>query len=319
MLGDLTYNVAVVDDDADLYEDYIEIIENLLKDQGYILGERKRYEELNSLKEASFSKIDLFLVDLKFGAEDKGQEFVKQIRENELTDILFYSSDGEQIRKYREESNFQNIYYAIRDENSQQVEYAIERLIFKMIKRANSPLSTRGIVLGCVAELDNLIKEKVDLLLGRMTENELSKAITECWRIYYNSYKSSIKKKKDFFGVDFCGKFMVWNEAKKEVSDIDISGMIRNLAVTDSSKNLHVLRKMYEITNGKDVICDWLQQAEDLLKYRNILAHVEQKLVEGVYCFESPGNGEILRLTENMCIEMRKSIIQICGAINAMI
>ena len=36
----------------------------------------------------------------------------------------------------------------------------IKHLLEKMIKRSNTPLASRGLVLGCVAELDNIVKEK---------------------------------------------------------------------------------------------------------------------------------------------------------------
>lgn len=34
MLRDLTYKVIVIDDDPDLYEDYVEIIEEILSEKG---------------------------------------------------------------------------------------------------------------------------------------------------------------------------------------------------------------------------------------------------------------------------------------------
>lgn len=48
MLRDLTYKVIVIDDDPDLYEDYIEEIQEILKEQGYLL-KHDRYEELDEL------------------------------------------------------------------------------------------------------------------------------------------------------------------------------------------------------------------------------------------------------------------------------
>ena len=57
MLRDLTYKVIVIDDDPDLYEDYIEEIEAILKEQGYLL-EHDRYEEIDELEEKT--GIDFF-------------------------------------------------------------------------------------------------------------------------------------------------------------------------------------------------------------------------------------------------------------------
>ena len=79
MLKDLTYRVVVIDDEVDLYDDYIEYIENYLSAEGYRL-EKQRFEELEELDSESLDNVDLFLVDLKFGKEDKGPEFIKKIR-----------------------------------------------------------------------------------------------------------------------------------------------------------------------------------------------------------------------------------------------
>ena len=78
-----------------------------------------------------------------------------------MTDILFYSSDSKSIQKYRSSGEYQGVYFAIRDENKDEITPSINRLIEKLIKRSNTPAATRGIVLGCVAELDNIIKQKI--------------------------------------------------------------------------------------------------------------------------------------------------------------
>ena len=48
MLKDLTYRVIVIDDEIDLYDDYIEYIEGYLTSEGYCL-EKQRLEELEEL------------------------------------------------------------------------------------------------------------------------------------------------------------------------------------------------------------------------------------------------------------------------------
>ena len=126
MLRDLTYKVIVIDDDADLYDDYIEEIEELLKNQGYLL-EHDRYEELEELDENSLEDVDLFLVDLKFGSEDKGPEFISKIRENYYTDILFYSSDSKSILTSRAKGEFEGVFFAVRDENKNEIRERIKQ------------------------------------------------------------------------------------------------------------------------------------------------------------------------------------------------
>lgn len=88
MLKDLTYRVIVIDDEVDLYDDYIEYIERYLTSEGYCL-EKQRLEELEELDSEPLDNVDLFLVDLKFGKEDKGPEFIKKFVKNTLQIFFF--------------------------------------------------------------------------------------------------------------------------------------------------------------------------------------------------------------------------------------
>lgn len=310
MLRDLTYKVIVIDDEQDLYEDYVDKITEILDEQGYLL-EHARYEELEELEENSIEDVDLFLVDLKFGSEDKGPEFIAKIRENYFTDILFYSSDSKAIQNSRASGNFQGVFFAIRDENKDEITFMIQQLIDKMIKRSNTPLASRGLVLGCVAELDNIIKEKIISLLMRIKPEQAEGLINDCIRLYYESYKGTSGKIKSFFGVDFHKGMSEWQEIKGSYSKYEISDLIQNVDITDSNKNFRVLLKAYEKVNGKDDTYNAIKDFSEMLSDRNIFAHVrEEKNSAGEYQFKKLKKDEYLVLSEEKCIELRTSIIR---------
>lgn len=67
-----------------------------------------------------------------------------------------------------------------------------------MIKRSNTPLASRGLVLGCVAELDNIVKDKIHTLLMKIGSEQADKLMNDCTKLYYNSYSSNSDKIKDF-------------------------------------------------------------------------------------------------------------------------
>lgn len=253
MLKDLTYKVVVIDDEEDLYEDYVEFIEEKLKNEGYILN-HERYEELSDLDDNPLNDVDLFLVDLKFGKEDKGPEFIKKIRENHLTDILFYSSDSKAIQTNRTSGEYQGVFFAIRDENKKEILDLITQLIQKMIKRSNTPLSSRGIVLGCVAELDNIIKSKIASILLKIDPNQRKKLMDECIKIYYESYKGYSKKINEFLGCDFHEGIRKWADVKESYCEYDLIELVKNAKITDSCKNFNLLLKTYKTLNGTDKI-----------------------------------------------------------------
>lgn len=310
MLRDLTYKVIVIDDDPDLYEDYIEDIEEILKEQGYLL-EHDRYEELDELEENSLEDVDLFLVDLKFGNEDKGPQFISKIRENYFTDILFYSSDSKAIIASRSKGEFEGVFFAIRDENKNEIRERIKQLIDKMIKRSNTPLASRGLVLGCIAELDNIVKDKIHSLFMKIDPVQAEKLVNDCTKLYYNSYSSNLDKIKEFFGTDFHKGKLQWCEVKENYKKYDVSELVENVAITDSNKNFRVLLKIYEILKGKDDTYNSIKNFIELLSERNIFAHVrEEKNSNGQYQFKKLNNNEYLILSDEKCIELRTSIIK---------
>lgn len=309
MLKDLTYRVIVIDDEVDLYDDYIEYIERYLTSEGYCL-EKQRLEELEELDSEPLDNVDLFLVDLKFGKEDKGPEFIKKIREKYLTDILFYSSDSAAIQANRESGKYEGVYFAIRDENKDTILSTIHALLDKMIKRSNTPLSTRGIVLGCVAELDNIIKQKIKLMLSLLSDEQRDKLMDECVKIYLDSYKGQSAKIRDFFGCDFHKGIAQWTNVKDAYSCKDINELVNNVFVTDSNKNFRVFLKTYKKWRGEDEFYHSIIDFLKLLSDRNVFAHVQEEInADGLYQFKCLTGDNYLVLSAEKCRDLRKAII----------
>ena len=247
----------------------------------------------------------------KFGSENKGPEFISKIRENYFTDILFYSSDSKAIIASRSKGEFEGVFFAIRDENKNEIKERIEQLIDKMIKRSNTPLASRGLVLGCIAELDNIVKDKIHTLLAQISPEQTEKLRNDCTRLYYDSYGGNSDKIKEFFGTYFHQGKLQWCAVKENYLKYDISNLVENVAITDSNKNFRVLLKTYETLNGKDDTYNIIKNFIELLSDRNIFAHVrEEKNDTGQYQFKKINNNEYLVLSDEKCIELRNSIIK---------
>lgn len=318
MLGDLTYKVVVIDDDADLYEDYVEKIEELLNEQGYLLT-HERYEEIQELEYNSLDDVDLFLVDLKFGSDDKGPEFISKIRENYFTDILFYSSASKEIQEYRSKGEFEGVFFAVRDENKKEIYLRIGQLIDKMIKRSNTPIASRGIVLGCVAELDNIIKDKTKQLLEDINEEQMVALRDKCTKMYHESYNGNSDKIMNFFGTEFHQGKLQWNQVKENQNSYNICELIDNIYITDSNKNCRVFLKVYETLNQKNETYNEIKGFLELLNIRNVFAHVkEERQEDGIYKFEFVNSDKCLRLTNQQCNDLRKSIIKYYKSLETM-
>ncbi len=313
MLQDLTYRMVVFDDSRDFYEDYVEIAEEILHKNGYLL-EHKRFEELEELDSNSFDDVDLFLVDLNFGPsdeDDKGPEFIAKIREKYVTDILFYSSYQDRIRKCRKEGGYEGVFFAHREENKKEIKRKIEELIMEMIKRSNTPLASRGLVLGCVAELDGVIKQKIRLLFDKIPPDQVKGIMDDCTRSYHKSFKGRSNDIEKFFGIEFHKGNLKWNEVKNNYKEYDISELLNNTSITDTNKSFHILLKVYEKVMGKDETYKVISKFDNLLDDRNTLAHVKgERNEKGVYQFKKKKKDAYLTLSDRKCKELRKSIIK---------
>ena len=188
----LAYNVAIIDDQKGFYDDYKVIIEEHLSKQGFIAKVDYINSDLDFAK-YEISKPDLYMVDLKFGHIDQGQEFIKKIRKDYYTDILFYSSDHEAIQKYRQSAEMQGIYFAEKDEQTGEVDNLLKGLLDKMVLKSNSPRSTRGIVMECVSELDESVRNKIILLVKKIPDGNkqiIEKEILKLFNLLLSALQS---------------------------------------------------------------------------------------------------------------------------------
>lgn len=312
----LIYNVVIIDDKKLFYSEYKDIIDEHLGEQGF----EATVDYISS--EADFNKYpldkpDLFLVDLKFGQVDKGQNFINLIRNSFLTDILFYSSDHEAIQGYRQDVKMQGIFFAERDDQNDEVEPLLLKLLDKMIIKANSPRSTRGIVMECVAELDDLIKKKIILLNTKVAKEDLTIIHHKIIKVIKDSADGRNRKINSYFGVNLMGDKIEFSSIEGFLKELLVEDLIENINITDSNKNLKCLLVLYHKIYGKNELYFKLADYEKLLDKRNILAHVSQEIHESGYIFKSRmAGGKDYILDEPESITIRKEIVNLYKLVN---
>lgn len=312
----LRYSVAIIDDKKLLYQNYKGVIDEFLSDNGFD-AEVEHIPSEQDFDDYPLDKPNLFLVDLKFGQVDKGQIFIEKIRSNYLTDVLFYSSDHDAIDKYRSEIGSQGIFFAERDEQNDEVEPLLEKMLSKMIARSNAPRATRGLVMECVAELDDKVKEKIILLLDKLPQSNREEYYKEVIRIIKCSSDGRLNKLHQFFDAPFAEKKQ--NILSSGISlDFSVPDLIENIRITDSSKNLKFLLSLYNLHYGKDELYEQIKKYEQLLQKRNILAHVSQTKEGDTYIFKSRDSGSSdYVLTEEECLSLRKTILELSDLLNS--
>ncbi|MBR6658155.1 MAG: hypothetical protein IKL18_08315 [Oscillospiraceae bacterium] len=311
----LKYSVVVIDDKKLLFEDYKRTINDFLSRNGFF-AEVEHIPSEKAFYEYPLGKADLFLVDLKFGQDDKGQTFIEAIRDDNLTDVLFYSSDHEAIEKYRVDLGSQGIFFAERDEQNDEVEPLLNKMLAKMITKSNAPRATRGLVMECVAELDDKIKEKILLLIEKLPKEKHDSCYKKILKIIKCSLNGRINKLHDFFNVDFAKKLE--STVIDGINlDFSLNDLIENIQITDSDKNLRYLLTIYEDIYGKNELYHKIESYSTLLKKRNILAHVSQIKAQEGYIFKSRNTGmEDYILTDEESLSLRQNILSLEKILN---
>ncbi len=310
----LKYNIAILDDQKEFFYEYKDMIDSYLQNQGFI-AEIDYIPSESEFNHYDVNKPDLFMIDLKFGNEDKGQKFIEKIRNRFFTDILFYSSDHEAIESYRKNADMQGIFFAEKDEQNDEVEVLLFRLLDKMLLKANAPRSMRGIVMECVAELDDMIKQKITMLESKITKSEQKEKIRKkILKHYKDSNDGHNKKLFDFFATSFVGDKIAVEEIYDKAGQFYISDLIDNIHITDSQKNLQCLLIFYKELYGKNELYNQVKKYEELLSKRNILAHVTQEKRDDGYAFKHhTDTSEYYELTLEEALSLRKIIVEVEG------
>ncbi|MDE6965573.1 MAG: hypothetical protein K2O94_01195 [Clostridiales bacterium] len=307
----MKYNIAILDDQKEFFEEYKDTIDTHLKEHGFIAVIDYIQSE-SEFDQYDLDKPDLFMIDLKFGIEDKGQKFIEKIRDNYFTDILFYSSDHEAIESYRKNAEMQGIFFAEKDEQNDEVEILLIRLLDKMLLKANAPRSMRGIVMECVAELDDIIKQKISALESKIPVSQKENVRKKILKHYKDSNDGRNKKLFDFFATPFVGDKVDAEEIYKNAKSFSVTDLIDNIQVTDSQKNLQCLLILYKELYRKDELYSQIKKYEELLSKRNILAHVTQEKRENGYAFKHHTDiSEYYELTLEEALSLRKIIIKL--------
>lgn len=307
----LKYNIAILDDQKEFFDEYKDMIDEHLQKQGF-LAVIDYIQSESEFNQYDLDKPDLFMIDLKFGSEDKGQKFIEKIRDNYFTDILFYSSDHEAIESYRKNAEMQGIFFAEKDEQNDEVEILLIRLLDKMLLKANAPRSMRGIVMECVAELDDIIKQKISALESKIPVSQKENVRKKILKHYKDSNDGRNKKLFDFFATPFVGDKVDAEEIYKNAKSFSVTDLIDNIQVTDSQKNLQCLLILYKELYRKDELYSQIKKYEELLSKRNILAHVTQEKRENGYAFKHHTDiSEYYELTLEEALSLRKIIIKL--------
>jgi len=271
-----------------------------------------------NLDDFQMKDYDLLIVDYELereyvDGEEKpsyGYEIIKTIRSGDFfNDVLFYSSHGFQtISDVMKNEGLQGVFIADRD-NDEFMNYA-KALVDKAVRRVENLVNIRGIVMEVTSDFDNMIRETISALWGHLGNNE-DKVSKKIVKEILNENKSKAQKLLDKYpNIDSKNidnllaerDFTAFHQAK-------LLGWCINANDDLKEKSMEIFSKYVELKNKKKIPFFDLYK-NDVIDYRNALAHVKNVPDATGDFYIGEIRGEKIIFNEELCNNLRRTLIQ---------
>ncbi|MCK5040146.1 MAG: response regulator [Candidatus Aenigmarchaeota archaeon] len=277
----LKYRILWVEDDTDWVESEIEFIESYLKKYGFIL----EYKNPEKYEKYDFSKFDIIVVDYELADEEQGQDVIEKIRKQELyTEILFYSQYGEgKLRKIiAKKERIDGVYCASKDNYIEK----LKRLIYTTIRKTQDLNNLRGLVMAETSELDEMIREILNLLAekGKVKQQK----IIERKQKLIKRYKENDEDLKKYSLPDEFQRLL-------KSRHFDASFLLRTLLI-------------FATCDKNSLTRDEIELYQNIQQERNNLAHNPEDSSTSTLMRIKKSDGTIIPYDEPEFIKIRKDI-----------
>ena len=268
---------------------------------------------------------DLMIIDYELEKADDGNvtsvihgsDIISEIRQGKfVNDILFYSSHGyDIISKVMRDSNLQGVFIA--DRNNDEFVEMVQRLIDKSIRRVENIINIRGIVMDATSEFDNKIRDLISIMWNNLGDKEekissdIKKKILldnkKTAEKLYDKYQTIVQENIDDllqerdFNAYKQARLLSWCIDANERIKIHLHKILQN-NIDDYAEG-HTFFERYK---------------EDVIDYRNALAHVKNAPIHNGKCYIGRINEEEIIFDSNLCKRIRKTIIQYNNALDEM-
>jgi len=281
----LQYKILWFDDSEELFDSLdLDYLKQKIHAWGFVPDICLVNSPEEFLQKSPFDDFDLLVIDYNLEGYGHGEDFIAQVREQEvLTEIIFYSSGAtSELWNAVHKKQLEGIYVA----NKQTILERILKVGQQALRKVLDLENMRGIVMAEVGDLDLQLS------------NILSVAITGI----------DESKQKDIFNRFYAASTKHHDTHRVSLDKFNESPTIESLlSLCDSDKrwqNYGRLRKHHELLKNK-VLGDYV---EDILRPRNFLAHgVPVRGDDGSFTFSYQGKSYLFN--DFVSTQLRHKII----------
>lgn len=268
---DMTYKILWIDDAEDYVDStkelVVQAIQNCFMDadiESYSDYDEFKSEKLENFDATSFDFYDLILMDFALSGTT-GDAVIRELRSKEIyTDIVFYSSDKENMESSLKNSDQLNGVFLADRANLLEI---IGRVVQKNLKREYRISNIRGLIMDSTSEFDYICQSTTIALFEKLS-SEQQDVIVRKAKEYVESAAS--KSGQNFEGLN------------KKVGKSFIKNAIQSVEYVMDNKDRYALMGLIVkfFDDGPIAQEDFSQKySDELIKPRNKLAHA--KLVYG--------------------------------------
>lgn len=267
----MTYKILWIDDAEDYVDStkelVVQAIQNRFMDadiESYSDYDEFKSEKLENFDATSFDFYDLILMDFALSGTT-GDAVIRELRSKEIyTDIVFYSSDKENMESSLKNSDQLNGVFLADRANLLEI---IGRVVQKNLKREYRKSNIRGLIMDSTSEFDYICQSTTIALFEKLS-SEQQDVIVRKAKEYVESAAS--KSGQNFEGLN------------KKVGKSFIKNAIQSVEYVMDNKDRYALMGLIVkfFDDGPIAQEDFSQKySDELIKPRNKLAHA--KLVYG--------------------------------------
>lgn len=243
---------------------------------------------------AKTADYDLLLIDLDLGkkpTKDEGESIIRNIRDEKIyAEIVFYSSQYEELQKKLNEHFVEGIFTSSREELADKVESIID----VTIKKTQDINNLRGLIMAEVAELDRL---KKSILLKYNAKNQDISTLTKY--IKENIFEKINEELSDLDCVI---------NPNCQHTQINFENLLNNFFYDSYKKSRTVFKIKKLNSNCTDIPFVHQDYYNNVIAKRNVLAHEEEKTRDDGTKYLNYPNGNPLEFNAEHCINIRKDI-----------
>ena len=228
---------------------------------------------------------------------------------NFFNDILFYSSHGyDVINDIMKQKGLQGVF--ITDRTNREFMSKVQSLIDKAVRRSSNLINIRGIVMDTTSEFDNKITDLINIiwpLLDNEKEIQIANKIKK--KILEDNIKTAKKLETKYTNINK-------ENINNLLSERDFSAMRKARLLSwciESNKELKnklqtTFKENLQLNNGNEYNKFFEQYNNDIIKYRNALAHVKNSPLDSTQIIGKV-DGEDIIFDQNLCNKLRKKLL----------